>query len=58
MTEELLPSTFCGACLHDTFKILVRLDEDYRIGWYTMQGHCEKCNAPVKLPEPKEETYL
>ena len=52
-----LPSIYCPKCLNDTFKILVRLDEeDHKISWYTLQGYCadNTCNAPVTLPEPKD----
>ena len=52
-----LPSIYCPKCLNDTFKILVKLDEeDHKISWYTLQGYCadNTCNAPVTLPEPKD----
>jgi hypothetical protein len=37
-------------CGHDTFKVLVRFDEDNTIGWYTTSGYCAACDAPVTVP--------
>lgn len=53
--EEPLPSVHCPSCLGDTFKVLVRLGDSGAICWYTLQGHCYSCEAPVKLPVPKDE---
>ena len=56
LPTEALPSVFCPSCLGDTFKILVKLDEDdYSIAWYTLQGFCSVCESPVKIPTPLED---
>ena len=53
MPTDALPSVHCPKCLGDTFKILVRLDEEtYEIAWYTLQGFCDACGSQVKLPTP------
>jgi hypothetical protein len=53
-----IPSRSCLNCGHDTFKILVRFDEDNTIGWYTTSGYCAACDAPVTVPtEIDDESY-
>lgn len=51
-----LPSRECLGCGSDTFKVLVKLDEDNTIAWYTLNGYCAECGAPVTIPTPEEET--
>lgn len=53
-----IPSSICLNCGGDTFKVLVRLDEDNTIAWYTLSGYCEGCGAPVTIPEPNPEESL
>ena len=53
-----IPSAVCLNCGGDTFKVLVRLDETNRIGWYTFSGYCIGCDAPVTIPEPDPEENL
>ena len=45
-----IPSRECANCGGDTFKILVRFDEDNTIAWYTTSGYCYECGAPVTVP--------
>ena len=40
---------FCGC---DTFKVLIKLDEDNTIAWYTLSGYCAACGTAVTIPEP------
>lgn len=46
-----MPSRNC-LCGHDTFKVLVRLDEENEIAWYSLNGYCEACGAAVTIPAP------
>lgn len=50
-----LPSRVCLNCGGDTFRVLVKLDEDNTIGWYTLNGMCQQCDAPVTIPCPADE---
>ncbi len=52
-----IPSRVCVACGGDTFKVLVRLDEDNKIGWWTLSGYCARpdCGTAVTLPCPHTE---
>ena len=47
-----LPTRQC-VCGSDTFKVLVKLDEDNTIAWYTLNGYCAECGAAVTIPEPE-----
>jgi rRNA maturation protein Nop10 len=47
-----LPSRGCLQCGGDTFKVLIRLDEDNSIAWYTLNGYCAECGAAVTIPTP------
>jgi len=46
-----LPTRQC-ICGSDTFKVLVKLDEDNTIAWYTLNGYCAECGAAVTIPAP------
>jgi hypothetical protein len=48
-----IPSRSC-LCGSDTFKILVRLDDDNTIGWYSLSGYCYGCGAAVTIPTPED----
>lgn len=50
-----IPSRACLACGGDTFKVLVRFDEDNEIAWYTTSGYCASCDTPVTVPTPVDE---
>lgn len=51
-----IASRVCFNCGGDTFKVLIRLDpESFEIGWYTLNGYCASCEAPVSIPAPKSE---
>lgn len=45
-----IPSRVCLSCGGDTFKILVRFDEDNEISWHTTNGYCFGCHAPITVP--------
>lgn len=45
-----IPSHQC-LCGSDTFKILAKF-EDNEIAWYTLNGFCASCDAPVTVPCP------
>lgn len=45
-----IPSRTCLNCGGDTFKVLVRFDDDNTIAWYTTSGYCEGCGAAVTVP--------
>jgi hypothetical protein len=47
-----IPSRVC-LCGNDVFKILVKLDEENEIAWYTLNGYCVECRSPVTLPLPE-----
>lgn len=47
-----IPSRVC-LCGSDTFKVLVKLDEDNEIAWYTLNGYCVDCRSAVTLPVPE-----
>jgi len=47
------PSVYCPKCLGDTFKTLVKFDDEtHEIAWYTLQGYCVECGAMAKFPTP------
>ena len=48
-----IPSRICITCGGDTFKILVRLDEDNEIAWHTTNGYCVDCRAAITIPVPE-----
>lgn len=47
-----MASRVCLNCGGDVFKILAKFDEDSDICWYTMNGYCHQCHAPVTVPSP------
>lgn len=54
-----IASRVCINCGGDTFKVLVKLDpEDFTIAWYTLNGYCITCDAPVSIPAPRSEALL
>lgn len=44
-----IPTREC-VCGCDTFKVLVKFDEDSTIAWYTTSGYCAACGAAVTVP--------
>lgn len=48
-----IPSRMC-LCGGDTFKVLVRLDEENTISWYSLNGYCYECGAAITLPVPED----
>ena len=48
-----IPSHVCLNCGCSTFKILAAFD-DYEIAWYTLNGYCAECDAPVTVPCPAD----
>jgi hypothetical protein len=49
-----LPSHECLNCGSDTFKILVKF-VDYEPSWWSLNGYCAECNAPVTVPCPSDD---
>lgn len=47
-----IPSRICLGCGSDLFKVLVRFDEDGDISFWTTNGYCAECHAPVTVPVP------
>lgn len=52
-----IPSRVCLSCGEDTFKILVRFDDDASIAWHTTNGYCATCKAPITVPVPEYAGY-
>lgn len=48
-----LPTRQC-VCGCDTFKVLIKLDDDNSIAWYTLNGYCADCGAAVTIPTPED----
>lgn len=44
-----IPTRSC-VCGSDTFKVLVKFDDDNTIAWYTTSGYCAACGAAVTVP--------
>lgn len=45
-----IPSRVCLNCGGEIFKILVKFDDDADIAWYTTNGYCHTCHAPITVP--------
>jgi hypothetical protein len=45
-----IPTHQC-VCGTDTFKVLVKFEEG-EIVWWTLNGYCAECEAPVTVPCP------
>ena len=48
-----IPSHECLNCGSDTFKILARFD-DFEVSWWSLNGYCYVCGAPVTVPCPAD----
>lgn len=47
-----IPSERC-ICGCNVIKVAV-IFEQGEIVWYTLQGHCYQCNAPLTVPTPED----
>lgn len=50
-----IASATCVACGGDTFKTLVKLDEDFHVTWWTLNCYCAECDSAVTIPSPGSE---
>ena len=49
-----IPTHECLNCGSTQFKILASF-ENYELVWYTLQGYCYGCGAPVTVPCPVDD---
>lgn len=49
-----VPSHECLNCGSVHFQILAQF-EDYAISWYSLNGVCHECKAPLTVPCPSDD---
>jgi hypothetical protein len=52
-----IASSECINCGNDMFKVLVKVSPEGDITWFTANGYCYWCKAPVTIPTPTQMEF-